>query len=57
MKDNPVATLGLAGLLLSLVASALTVGASVAGARRGSRKLIRAGILGAYTTTALVTLS
>jgi cytochrome c-type biogenesis protein CcmF len=57
MKENPVATLGLAGLLLSLVATALTVGASVAGARRGSRKLIRAGILSAYTTTALITLS
>src|SRR5262245_20790790 len=37
--------------------SAYTIAASVAGARRGSRKLIHSGILGAYATTALLTFS
>jgi cytochrome c-type biogenesis protein CcmF len=54
MQENAIATLGDAGLLLSLIVSAYAVGASVAGARRGSRKLIISGIYGAYGATALV---
>src|SRR4051794_15231294 len=57
LHDNPVASLGSAALLLSLVATAYTVASSVAGARRGSRKMINSGIYGAYGTTALVTFS
>jgi cytochrome c-type biogenesis protein CcmF len=57
MRENPVAALGHAGLLLSMVVAAYTVAASVAGARRGSRKLIRSGIYASYATTALVTFS
>ena len=57
MHENPVATLGQAGLLVALVACAYTIAASVAGARRGSRKLVRSGIYAAYGTTALVTFS
>jgi cytochrome c-type biogenesis protein CcmF len=53
--ENPIATLGQAGLLLALVVCAYAVGASVAGARRGSRRLIASGIYGAYGATALVT--
>src|SRR6516164_10471488 len=57
LHDNPVAALGHAALLLSLVAAAYTVAASVAGARRGSRRLVRSGIQAAYGTTALITFS
>jgi cytochrome c biogenesis factor len=53
MHDNPIATVGQAGLLLALIASAWAVGASVAGARRGNRKLTRSGVLGAHAATAL----
>ncbi len=57
MRENPVASLGQAGLLLSMVVAAYTVAACVAGARRGSRKLVTSGIYAAYATTALVTFS
>src|SRR5207249_1747046 len=57
MKENAIATLGDAGLLLSLVVSAYAVGACVAGARRGSKKLINSGIYGAYGATGLVLFS
>ena len=57
MGSNPVATLGQAGLLLALVASAYSVGGSVAGARRGSRRLTRSALYSAYATTALVAFS
>ena len=57
MKENAIATLGDAGLLLSLVVSAYAVGACVAGARRGAQKLIRSGVLVSYATTALVCFS
>jgi cytochrome c-type biogenesis protein CcmF len=57
LHDNPVASLGYAALLLSMVAAAYTVAASAAGARRGSKRLIRSGIQAAYGTTALVTFS
>jgi len=57
MNSHPVAALGEAGLLLSLVVAAYAIGASVAGARRNSPKLVRSAILAAHATTALVTLS
>jgi cytochrome c-type biogenesis protein CcmF len=57
MHENAIATLGDAGLLLSLVVSAYAVGASVAGARRGSKRLVNSGIYGAYAATALVAFS
>src|SRR4051812_9598753 len=57
MRENAIATLGDAGLLLSLVVSAYAVGASVAGARRGSKRLVNSGIYGAYSATALVAFS
>jgi cytochrome c-type biogenesis protein CcmF len=57
MHENAIATLGDCGLLLSLVVSAWAVGASVAGARRGSKKLVNSGIYGAYGATALVAFS
>jgi cytochrome c-type biogenesis protein CcmF len=57
LHNNPVAALGQASLLLSLVAAAYTIAVSIAGARRGSRKLVRSGIYGAYGSTALVTFS
>ncbi len=54
-ETNWIATVGHAGLLLSLVVSAYAVAASVAGARRGSRKLEYSGIYAAYGATALIT--
>jgi len=57
LHDNPVAALGHAALLLSMVAAAYTVAASIAGARRGSRRLVRSGLQAAYGTTGLVTFS
>ena len=57
MDSNPVATLGHAGLLLALVASAYAVGSCVAGARRGSRKLIQSGIYAGYGASALTAFS
>jgi cytochrome c-type biogenesis protein CcmF len=54
---NSIAALGDAGLLFALVASAYTVGASVAGARRGNRRLIRSGLYASYGATALVAFS
>ena len=54
MHENAIATLGDAGLLLSLVVSAYAVGASVAGARRGNKKLVNSGIYAAYGATGLV---
>src|SRR5688572_4216138 len=57
MKENAIATLGDAGLLLSLIACAYAVGACVAGARRGSRKLVGSGIWAAHGATILLTLS
>jgi cytochrome c-type biogenesis protein CcmF len=57
LHGNPMAQLGQTALLLSLVAAAYTVAASVAGARRGSRRLVRSGIQGAYGTSALLTFS
>ena len=45
MQSNAIATLGDAGLLLALVASAYVVGAAVAGARR---KNLRLGVLTVY---------
>jgi cytochrome c-type biogenesis protein CcmF len=57
MPSHPVAGLGEAGLLLALVVAAYSIGASVAGARRGSPRLVRSGVLAAHATTALITLS
>ncbi|HZS40901.1 MAG TPA: cytochrome c-type biogenesis CcmF C-terminal domain-containing protein [Polyangia bacterium] len=57
MHDNAVAALGQAGLLLALVVSAYTVAGAVAGARRGSRKLVASAIYASYGATALVTFS
>lgn len=51
---NRVADLGQASLLLALVAAAYAVGASVAGARRGSRRLERSGLYAAWATTAII---
>jgi cytochrome c-type biogenesis protein CcmF len=55
--DNPIASAGNAGLLTALVASAYSVMASVAGARRGERRLERSGLYASYATTALVAFS
>jgi cytochrome c-type biogenesis protein CcmF len=51
--ENALATVGQAGLLGALVVSAWAVGASVAGARRGERRLVDSGIWAAYGATAL----
>ncbi len=55
--DNPIASVGHAGLLVGLVASAYAVMASVAGARRGERRLERSGMLAGHAATALVAFS
>ncbi len=52
--ENPIASVGHAGLLFALVASAYAVMASVAGARRGERRLERSGLFASYAATALV---
>src|ERR1051325_8418902 len=64
LHDNPVAALGHAALLLSMVAAGYTTAASVAtppasaaAPRRGSKRLVRSGIQAAYGTTALITFS
>ena len=51
--DNPIASVGHAGLLVGLVASAYAVMASVAGARRGERRLERSGMYAAHASTAV----
>jgi cytochrome c-type biogenesis protein CcmF len=53
--ENPLATLGQAGLLGALILSAYAVGACVAGARRGVRRLVSSGVLAGHGATALVT--
>ncbi len=55
--DNPIASVGHAGLLVALVASAYAVMASVAGARRGERRLERSGMIASHAATALVAFS
>jgi cytochrome c-type biogenesis protein CcmF len=50
---NAIGTLGDAGLLLALVACAFAVGACVAGARRGNKRLVDAGVYSAYAASAL----
>jgi cytochrome c-type biogenesis protein CcmF len=57
MQINWIGTLGDAGLLLALVASAFAVGACVAGARRGNRRLVDGGIYAAYAGSALIAFS
>ena len=57
MASNPVATLGDAGLLLALVASAYVVGAAVAGARRKNERLVRSALYASYAATALIAFS
>jgi cytochrome c-type biogenesis protein CcmF len=57
MHANPVASFGDAGLLLALITTAYAVAASVAGARRGSRRLVASGIYAAHATSALLLLS
>jgi cytochrome c-type biogenesis protein CcmF len=54
---NPIATAGHVGLLTGLVAAAYAVMASVAGARRGERRLERSGLYASYASTALVAFS
>src|SRR5436853_5232495 len=57
MHDNPIASAGHIGLLAGLVASVYAVMASVAGARRGERRLERSGLYASYASTALVAFS
>ena len=57
ITENPIATAGNVGLLSALVASAYAVMASVAGARRGDRRLERSGLLASYAATAMVAFS
>ncbi|MFI5289001.1 MAG: cytochrome c biogenesis protein CcsA, partial [Polyangia bacterium] len=57
LHSNPIATLGQAGLLLTLVLAAYTISACVAGARRGSKRLIRSGLYASFATTAMLTFS
>jgi cytochrome c-type biogenesis protein CcmF len=52
-----MASLGALILVLSFVAAACAVAASVAGARRGSNRLIESGIGAFYTVTALLTVA
>jgi cytochrome c-type biogenesis protein CcmF len=54
---NSIGTLGDAGLLLALIACGFAVGACVAGARRGHKRLIDAGIYGGYAASALIAFS
>jgi cytochrome c-type biogenesis protein CcmF len=54
MTPNAIASLGDAGLLLALVASAYVIGAAVAGARRKNQRLIRSAIYGSYAATGLI---
>jgi cytochrome c-type biogenesis protein CcmF len=56
-NENPIATVGNVGLLISLVAAAYAVMASVAGARRGDRRLERSGLYASYASTAFVSCS
>ena len=53
---NIVAAVGQGGLLAALVASLYTVGAAVAGARRGNKRLVDSSIAAAYATSALTAL-
>jgi cytochrome c-type biogenesis protein CcmF len=52
-----MASLGSLVLVLSFVAAACAVAASIAGARRGSHRLIESGIGAFYTVTALLTVA
>ncbi len=53
-STNAVADIGQLGLLGALVACAYAVGGSVAGARRGSQRLVRSALAAAHAATALV---
>jgi cytochrome c-type biogenesis protein CcmF len=55
--SNGIGSLGDAGLLLALIACGFAVGACVAGARRGNKRLVDAGVYGSYIATALTTFS
>ena len=55
--ENPLASAGHYGLLTGMVASVYAVMASVAGARRGERRLERSGLYASYASTALVAFS
>src|SRR5262245_9911395 len=57
MTSNAIATLGDAGLLLALTASAHVVGAGVAGARRKNPRLVRSALYASYAATGLITFS
>lgn len=52
-QANAIATLGDAGLLLALVASAYVVGAAIAGARRKNPRLVRSALYASYAATGL----
>ncbi|MCU1283381.1 MAG: hypothetical protein JWM53_6927, partial [bacterium] len=54
MMQNAIASLGDAGLLLALVASAYVIGAAVAGARRKNTRLIRSAVYASYAATGLI---
>jgi cytochrome c-type biogenesis protein CcmF len=54
MITNAIASLGDAGLLLALVASAYVIGAGVAGARRKNARLIRSAVYASYMATGLI---
>ncbi|MDB4971473.1 MAG: ccmF [Myxococcales bacterium] len=54
MAQNAIATLGDAGLLMALVASAYVIGAAVAGARRKNQRLVRSAIYASYAATGLI---
>ncbi len=57
LTENPIASAGNVGLLTALVACAYAVMASVAGARRGEKRLERSGLLASYAATALLSFS
>jgi cytochrome c-type biogenesis protein CcmF len=54
MGQNAIATLGDAGLLLGLIVSAYVIGAAVAGARRGNKRLVASALYASYGATALI---
>jgi len=54
MTQNAIASLGDAGLLLALVASAYVIGAAVAGARRKNLRLVQSAIYASYAATGLI---
>ena len=54
MTQNAIASLGDAGLLLALVASAYVIGAAVAGARRKNLRLVRSALYASYAATGLI---